>query len=195
MNLSDLPQFTIATIRRGSDNGDAVLIGRLSHLTGVRDTTAWLFRSATGSLIGTIDRVPVSADETIAFETQDLALAPELCVGATYPWIDGTWQAYQVAMILRGQWTKRTFTSEPARYFRFAGTIGWQPLDLPLFEGAEDLGIREGAWDHEHCDLCNARIGKSGVSDGFVDPDDHWLCPECYGRYAVHQDVSFVAEA
>ena len=129
------------------------------------------------------------------FRTSDASLAPELEASTSYPWIDGYWQAYQVAMILAGRWEQREFHAQPARYFRLAGVTGWQPADAPLIDGAEDLGIRPAAWDHEHCELCNAHIGRNGEATGYVDPDDHWLCTGCYKRYAVNHDLSFVAEA
>jgi len=146
-------------------------------------------------MIGMANQIPPTPDDRIEYRTSDVALAPELRVGAVYPWIDGYWQAYHVAMILAGEWQPRTFVAGPARYFRLAGVTGWQPADAPLMEGAEDLGIREAAWDHEHCELCGERIGAEADARGFVDPDDHWLCSTCYERYAVGRDVSFVAEA
>ena len=144
---------------------------------------------------GALSRVPASTAETVEFATPDARLAPELAPGVSYPWVDGYWQAYHVAMILNGQWQARLFSPAPARYFRQDGVTGWQPEGAPLPEGAEDLGVREGAWDHEHCELCNARIGASGDPHGYVDAEDHWLCTDCYRRYAVPRDVSFAAEA
>jgi hypothetical protein len=63
-----------------------------------------------------------------------------------------------------------------------------------LPEGAVDLGVRDGAWDHEHCELCNAHIGAAGSPVGYVDPDNRWLCTTCYETYAALHDVSFAAE-
>jgi hypothetical protein len=53
------------------------------------------------------------------------------------------------------------------------------------------LGVRAGAWDHEHCELCGATVGAGGTPEGYVDAADHWLCPACFERYAARQDVSF----
>ena len=195
MDLAGLPQFTIEEIRVVTGDPEVILVGRLSHLQGVRNETAWLYRSARGSIIGTASEIPTKPDRQVEYRTSDVGLAPELRVGAVYPWIDGYWQAYQVAMILAGNWESRTFASGPARYFRRDGVTGWQPADAPLMEGAEDLGIRDAAWDHEHCELCGARIGDSASGHAFVDPEDHWLCASCYERYAVGRDVSFAAEA
>jgi hypothetical protein len=195
MDLSGLPQFTVAEIRVAAGDPEVTLIGRLSHLRGVRNTTAWLYRSARASMIGTVSQLPISPNELIEYQTSDVGLAPELRVGSVYPWIDGYWQAYQVAMVLAGQWESRRFHSGPARYFRLPGVTGWQPIDAPLMDGAEDLGIRDGEWDHEHCELCGETIGEADVTPAYVDPDDHWLCAKCYDRYGLTRDVSFAAEA
>ena len=53
--------------------------------------------------------------------------------------------------------------------------------------------IREGAWDHEHCALCNVHI-DAGSPQGYIDPKENWLCPDCYERYALPRDLSFVTE-
>ena len=62
-------------------------------------------------------------------------------------------------------------------------------------DGAEDLGIRDGEWDHEHCELCGQATAEADVAPAYVDPDDHWLCAKCYERYGLTRDVSFAAEA
>ena len=131
---------------------------------------------------------------TISVFTDDLK--PDVTAGATFPWLDHYWQPYHLAMILAPAegWERRTFVATPARYFRQGTVTGWQELDALLPEGAMDLGVRDGAWDHEHCELCNARIGAAGSAEGYVDPDARWLCSACYETYAVSHDVSFAAE-
>jgi hypothetical protein len=54
--------------------------------------------------------------------------------------------------------------------------------------------VRDGGWDHEHCELCEAHIGGSGDPHGFVDPEEHWLCRTCHERYAVPRDLSFLID-
>jgi hypothetical protein len=131
---------------------------------------------------------------TISVFTEDLR--PDVSAGATLPWLDHYWQPYHLAMILAPaeRWERRTFIATPARYFRQGRVTGWQQLDAALPEGAVDSGVREGAWDHEHCALCNAHIGVSESPEGYVDPEDRWLCSTCYAKYAVPHDVSFAAE-
>lgn len=93
---------------------------------------------------GVLSRLPASEGDAVEFETPDAGLAHELAPGVNYPWVDGYWQAYHVTAILAGQWEPRVFSPTAARYFRLNGVTGWQPEDVPLLQGAEDLGIREG---------------------------------------------------
>jgi hypothetical protein len=194
MDISGLPHFIVEEIWRTSDD-DARIVGRFSHLRGVRNDGGWLYRRPGPSLIGRLSRVPSAPGERVEFWTPDDGLAPELQSGATYPWIDHYWQAYHADMVLDAQWEPRTFGAAPARYFRLGGITGWQPEGGPLPDGAEDLGTRPGAWDHEHCEICRAQLSAATDPRGFVDPLDHWLCTTCYHRYAVARDLSFLAEA
>ena len=193
MDLSGLPQFTIDAVRQDEDG--VLLTGHFSRLRGVRNGGGWLYRTDAPAIIGGLSHVPTAPGEPVEFRSPDDDMAAELAPGESYPWIDEYWQAYHVTMILAGRWEPRRFVAEAARYFRQDGVVGWQPLGGTLPEGAKDLGVREGAWDHEHCELCNAHIGGPGNPDGYVDPDDHWLCQACYERYAVSRDLSFAAEA
>ena len=193
MHLAGLPQFTIDAREQGEDG--IVLIGHLSHLRGVRNEMGWLYRTGAPAVVGNLSHVPTTPGELVEFRSPDDEMAAGLAPGESYPWIDGYWQAYHVTMILAGRWEPRRFSAEAAHYFRQGRVVGWQPLGGSLPPGAEDLGIREDAWDHEHCELCRAHIGGPGDPEGYVDPDDHWLCRACYELYAVPRDVSFAAEA
>ena len=195
MDLSGLPQFTVDAVQPTAGDGDTIIVGRLSPLQGVRNPGGWLYRRPGPSIVGGLSHVPTRPGEIIEFRTPDLALAPELRPGIVYPWLDGYWQAYHVDMILDGNWEGRTFVSTPARYFRLDGVTGWQPDGAPLPEGAEDLGIRDGGWDHEHCELCGTHIGAGGDHHGFEDPEEHWLCDACYYTYALPRDLAFLTEA
>jgi hypothetical protein len=196
MDLSDLPQFAVTEVRPERPDGDTEVVGQLSHLRGVHNDGGYLYRPGGPSLVGGFGVTPVHADVPLVFITPDAALAPELAPGVVYPWLAIYWQPYHLDMILAGPaaWERRTFVAEPAHYFRLGGVTGWQPAGGPLPEGAEDLGVRGGAWDHEHCELCRANIGAGGAPEGYVYADDYWLCLQCFERYAMRRDVSFAAE-
>ena len=146
--------------------------------------------------MGDLDSVPRHPGEAIAFRTPDGSLAPELVPGVVFPWLDIYWQPYHLSMILAGpeSWHPKVFAATDAHYFRQAGVIGWQPVGEALPAAAEDLGVRSGAWDHEHCELCRRNIGAGGVPTGYVNAEDLWLCAGCFERYAAVPDVSFAAE-
>ena len=194
MDLSGLPQFTVVELKPGRSADETLIAGHLSHLRGVHNDRGWLYRGERGSLIADLLAAAAGGPLTISVFTEDLK--PEVAPGATFPWLDHYWQPYHLAMILAPveRWERRTFVATPARYFWQGTVTGWQHVDAALPEGAVDLGVREGAWDHEHCELCNAHIGAAGSAEGYVDPDDRWLCPACYAKYAAPHDVSFAAE-
>lgn len=194
MDLAGLPQFSIAEIHQGPSSGERTLRGTLSHLTGVRNTRGWIYRGQDSSLIGDLDAIPAAPNQVVLFVTPDIDRVDELRVGQMYPWLDGYWQAHHLAMIFApaDRWQRRTLEATPARYFTLNGVTGWQPLDVQLPVGAIDRGVKEGAWDHEHCELCNARIGPGDDPEGWIDPDGRWLCHDCHARYARRHDVSFV---
>jgi hypothetical protein len=191
-----LPQFTVIAVGPRRPDGNTEVVGQLSHLRGVHNDGGYLYRSVGSSIVGGFDAVPQQAGVPLAFITPDADLAPELGAGIVYPWLDTYWQPYHLEMILAGpeNWQRRRFTATPAHYFRQAGVRGWQPAGKPLPAGAEDLGVRAGAWNHEHCELCRATIGTDEVPDGYVNAQDYWLCQRCFDRYAARGDISFAAE-
>src|SRR5688500_18804717 len=109
MDSSGLPQFTVIEVRPGPADGESVVVGHFSHLRGVRNSGGWLYRQPGPSVIGGLSVSPSAAGELVEFRTPDLALAPELRVGAVYAWVDQHWQAYHVDIVLAGRWAARTF--------------------------------------------------------------------------------------
>jgi hypothetical protein len=47
-------------------------------------------------------------------------------------------------------------------------------------------------WDHEHCELCNAHIDANRF--GYCDPEERWMCENCFERYVIRRDLAFVDE-
>ena len=58
---------------------------------------------------------------------------------------------------------------------------------LPVSTGTR---LIPGAWDHEHCELCNEHI-DAGMF-GYCDLGEHWMCENCYERYVTRHDLAFV---
>lgn len=50
----------------------------------------------------------------------------------------------------------------------------------------KDAVIEENVWDHEHCELCGAKIMnndecfRNGYTDGY-----YWICPDCFPKYVL----------
>jgi hypothetical protein len=196
MKLQDLPQFTVEEVHGTSNDGETLVLGRLSHLRGIRGTRGYFFRPGGPSIVGDLDAVPSTETERVRFLTTEAEYAPELKPGIVYPWLDGNWQPGHISMILspHERWERRTFSTSPARYFLVDGIMRWQPVDAPLPRGATDLGVHAGGWEHQRCELCPEELSAESTAEGFVDADNRWLCTHCFERYAKSQDISFAID-
>jgi hypothetical protein len=65
-----------------------------------------------------------------------------------------------------------------------------RPFNKSLDVNDASANVVPDGWDHEHCELCWAKISRlpadsaEGYSDG-----DRWMCVECFNRY-VHPRVA-----
>jgi len=191
MELRDLPQFAIESVRDAES--DPRLVGRLSHLAGVREGRSWLY-AADESVIGDLEELDLATGAAVfsaPYWTPEGPARP----GVSLPWVDGYWQAYHVTMILdpANAWRQAEFVAGDAQYFELGGHRGWQKLGQEFLEGAMPREVVRGGWDHEHCELCRANIGAGGAPAGYVDAEERWLCEACYRLYAKPRDLSFLA--
>lgn len=88
---------------------------------------------------------------------------------------------------------RRTFASAPE--LRTLGPGAWDEDGTTYHVSAPYTGqdydparyeLVEGGWDHEHCHVCDARIGSG---DSYYWSGDPWpleLCPACHGRLDGH---------
>jgi hypothetical protein len=195
MSLTDLPQFAVEQIRPAAE-GTTLVVGRLSHLRGVRGTRGYLYRVPGPSILGDLDRIPSSSDERVQFVTADAEYAPDLEPGATFPWLDGAWEPHHLAMVMSPveHWSRRSFSPAPARFYLLDDVTGWQSPDLPLPSGATDLGVHAGDWNDAQCELCPEHLAAEKASEGYVNPDGQWICAHCFDRFAAKHDTSFALE-
>ena len=196
MSLVDLPQFTVDAVRRPDDAGNTIVIGRLSHLRGVRGVRGYLYRVPGPSILGDLGVIPSTSDESVRFVTADAGYAPDLEPGATFPWLDGAWEPHHLAMVMSpvGHWSKRSFTAAPARFYLLDNVTGWQSPELPLPPGATDLGVHAGDWNDAQCELCPEHLAAEKSSEGYVNPDGQWICAHCFDKFAAKHDLSFALE-
>lgn len=103
----------------------------------------------------------------------------------------------ELAMFRRCTFARRVFASYPSLWARKPMDAkdlppdsreggGWhaarpykgEPFDPEVFE------LREGGWDHEHCDVCKAKVVDGMSYWPNVDPDAGHvdLCEECHPR-------------
>jgi hypothetical protein len=190
MKLQDLPRFTISAIT--GQGGVSRLVGRFSIIAGVREGRSWLY-DPVNPLIGDLEKLDLDTREAVFVAPFWTTVSPAQ-VGAALPWVDGYWQAYHLTMILNeaSTWCRSVFSPTEAQYFSLNGVRGWQPAGHDLPPGATPLNVVAGAWDHEHCELCCNKIGEGGTPAGYIDSSNHWLCEECYQRYAEPRDLSFL---
>ena len=192
VRLADLPHYTIESVA----DSDAVqrLTGRFSHGRGLRTGRGWLYISAADSIAADLEVLDsINGHAVVAVVGSHRPVAE----GDRFPWIDGYWRPHQVAMVVEPDhvWSAAEFVATPARFFLLAGVRGWQRADAPLPDGATELEIRAAAWDHEHCEICQAKIGVGGAPAGFRDTEDRWLCRDCHERFVALRDLSFLVDA
>jgi hypothetical protein len=192
-DLSHLPRLHIDAVDLLS-SGDYRVRGRIDGWRLGMDGPHWFWLWPTDhrAIIPTITALAEDGRIELLVDSSDIS--PQISSGAELSWLDPYWQAYHVYMIRRGEWEKRRFQSEDAATFTLGRLRGRNRADLPIPEGAVATGIAPGGWDHEHCELCRATIGSGGSEVGYVDPDDHWLCPTCYEAWARPKSLDFLVD-
>lgn len=192
------------------DRGDGIKEGRGSLLFSDKD--------GFGALIGTLTFVEGSADP-VRFRISEKSM-PDV-VGSSLPYLDYRWEPHHVWMVAEPKWIwNRTFfksidaisrrvQSEDITILAKQEVREWLEIKkagqasslsryypvLPdhgttLPPAGEDGIIKDG-WDHEHCELCTAHI--EAETYGYLDLGGHWICEECYEKYVVNHDLSFVS--
>src|SRR4051794_24198555 len=94
MQIGDLPHFGITQVDAAA--GQVRLAGTFTTLAGVREGRCWLLMPD-HSIIGDLADVHTSA-KSASFMTPE-TVAAQIPLGASFPWLDGYWQAYLVRRI------------------------------------------------------------------------------------------------
>ena len=200
VTLRDLAHFTIRSVRRASNNTQE-LDGVFTHLTGVRlsedtDRTVGFFYLSRKDSIYLL-RKEFEADS----KTATLIVWPSakpLRAGESLPYVDYYWSPKEVAFALESarSWKKVVFKAEDSVRYRDPQVPGWWKSHVathPVSEGASDVQIVEGGWDHEHCYFCKSKIGRAGARYGYYSKaDNDWLCVSCYKKFIARHDLRFL---
>jgi hypothetical protein len=166
--------------------------------TGHYDPSSWVGEGWIGGLYlgagrfiwGRFRHVDATA-RTCSFHPDQVGELSALRPGAQYPFIDGYWgESAELVLSERRQW-QRTHL-EPSDMARFpAPGGGWMATrysqEIPT--GGE---VVSGGWDHEHCDICQQKIGCGGAPDGYFSPPDAWVCEECYTSFVAPRSLAFI---
>jgi hypothetical protein len=216
--LEDFPTFVVTALRRGPTTNSYIFF----ELDGVLDQRIktddlpwfWLLYGKRGCLCASVQSLNKETQTTVlTFEATE---EPEI-VGQTLAYLSPYWQAFNVWMVLDPDWgwEKKQFLGmdaiagdfeskdisiingqevkfwtklSPAKH---SETRYYPATNQALDPTTECRSIPMG-WDHEHCELCNAHIDIGMF--GYCDPDDRWMCENCYARYVVRRDLAFVDE-
>ena len=79
----------------------------------------------------------------------------------------------------------------PRDSVRFEGTAGI--METRASGDNPDGGMTvPGGWDHEHCFICQAKIGTGGQTVGYVDQSSEWVCEYRYRNFVEPHSIDFV---
>jgi hypothetical protein len=219
--LEDFPRLVVENVTRGVTAADGYtrfeLRGRFDRIIDEKEQE-WFY-----ALFGTRDSVCVTL-QSLEKGTRATVLTcdekddPNL-LGQSLTHLGRRWQPYKIWMVVEPnwRWERQTFPGIDAVAEDYeAKDVSivdgrevkvWTKLEpvrsgegLSRYYPASDQAVPSGStsrfvplgWDHEHCELCNAHI-DAGHS-GYCDPDEHWLCEQCYERFVVPHDLAFVDE-
>lgn len=221
--LEDFPQFVVTALRRGpkSDRGYTFfeLEGHFDRQIDIRpDGPQWFYllfgtRGCLCTSVQSLDKETKAA--ALTFEATE---EPDI-VGHTLAYLSSYWQAYKVWMVLDAEWglerkkflgmdaIAEEFESKDVSIIDGREVKVWTKLSpvradrggdrhYPAIEQTDTSGSKvrliPSGWDHEHCELCNSHIDIGVV--GWCDPEDRWICENCYSRYVLRRDLAFVDE-
>jgi hypothetical protein len=195
---------------------DSILEGHFDQIIG-KDVVQWfwLLSGDRGCLCPTLksfDRETKTAILTCQ-EKEEPVCGSELAYLSPY------WQAFHVWMVLdpNWEWKKRLFlgTESVAQDYEAEEVSIVDGHEVKVWTKVEPVGegsgksrhypaadqtlpvnlntrLVLGAWDHEHCELCNEHIDTGML--GYCDPEERWMCEGCHVRYVSQRDLAFVDE-
>jgi hypothetical protein len=188
MSPADLPRFQIL----------AILTDRCP---GRFDPSSWvgenwitgLYLGGGRFLWGRFRDVDAAA-RTCSFSPEHLAELSMLRPTESYPFMDGYWgERAELVLDESRSWQRAVFEASDMVLFPGPGGTSMGARSSP----DEPAGgkVTPGGWDHEHCEICNTKIGCGGEPEGFFSPPDAWVCQECYNSFVVPRSLAFAHEA
>jgi hypothetical protein len=219
--LEDFPHFIVASVSRGATTPDGYtrfeLNGRFDR--SVEESVQnwfYLLFGQQSSLCVTLKSL--DKETSAAILTCDEKDEPGVA-GHSLAYLSSYWRPHNIWMVLNTSWgwEKKHFRGLDAiaedfeakdisivdgREVRFWTKLepvrdtGGQSRYYPASDQNSPRGSKSRliplGWDHEHCDLCNTHIDAGDF--GYCDPDENWLCVNCYEQYVVKRDLAFVGK-
>lgn len=187
MTIDELPTFAVDAIAR-------------DRVTGSFADARWLGNGYIGYLITTHERlvsgrfVTVDLIQKIAtFVPDDMKELAQFQAGNKYHRIDGYWgERAELVLGFNRSWAERRF--EPGDAVRYPSGAGYVLVRASNHTSPPGSDNVKGAWDHEHCEICWAKISPQTDPIGVFSEPDHWVCRECYAKYVVPRSLDFIGE-
>lgn len=189
--LPNFPQFTVTKIQK--NNNTFEVSGIFNHTKNLLESRYWLINNdecPIGDLFNFKENEKIGAF-TIFGEDGDIE---KIQTSKTYAClsISWNWNLYRAILDPTTVWHKDTFKPSDAQVFYLPnGVRGWCKFGQAINHKDAKIGevIKDG-WDHEECEICYSHIGRGGNSE-YYKYDWHWLCIDCFNKYASKHDLSF----
>ena len=184
MGPADLPRFLVVDLQPDC-------------CSGVFDSSPWvgenwiagLYLGGSRFLWGRFCEVDNTA-RTCSFHPDQPADLSMIGSGMSYAFMDGFWgERAELVLDQSRDWKRLAFEPRHMVIFPEAGgsSMGTQ-LSPEASPGGE---VVAGGWDHEHCDICEKKIGTGGESIGYFSSPDSWVCVECYNNFVAPRSLAF----
>lgn len=188
MRPDELPRFEIM----------AVLNDRC---TGRFDPSPWVSENGIAGLYLGGHRFMWGRFRDVEAETRTCSFAPDqvaelsaLQAHDTCPFMDGYWgERAELVLDENRAWRRTVF--EPGGMAHFAGPGGTSMGTRTSPEAPAGGQVVPAGWDHEHCEVCWAKIGCGGEPAGYLSPPDAWVCEQCYISFVVRRSLAFARQA
>jgi hypothetical protein len=114
-----------------------------------------------------------------------------LSIGMLCKRFDGYWGERAALVLDRSRvWQERTFQpSDAVRFENHPGYVLGKSTNKELPSGGKT--VKDG-WDHEHCEICNAKISPHHDPIGVFSEPNSWICRDCYRNYVVPRSLDFI---
>lgn len=119
----------------------------------------------------------------LIFELDEPERVLPTVLGAELEYLDSYWAERAEVVLLEEGWQRQRFVAGDAVAEKADGVLMLRPAQ------AGEQGALIGAWDHEHCAICWAKI-EPGDS-GWLSRSGTWVCEDCYKSFVSRRSLNF----